>query len=126
VKVIPLGNDNKTILSTFWIDQKRDLIIKVESSRKPYGTFIIDLTYELYEEKYNLPSYLEFTFTIDPSMIRRHRDMGGLEQNDESDKENKPETKTGKVYITYSNYKINRGLPDELFEEKKNDNSGEK
>ena len=25
----------------------------------------------------------------------------------------------GKVYINYSNYKVNQGIPDSLFEEKK-------
>lgn len=118
VKVIPIGNDNNVILSTFWIDQSRDLILKVESSRKPYGTFTIELTYDLYDDQYELPSYLEFTFTVDPSMLKRQRDMDM--NQDKPEQKEKGETKTGKVFISYSNYKVNTGLPDELFEDNQN------
>lgn len=122
VKIIPIGTDNDIILSTFWIDQSRNLILKVESSRKPAGTFTIDFTYDLFDKQYKLPSSLEFTFTVDPSMFRRHRDIN-IGGNEETDQKQKSGPKTGKVYITYKNYQINTGLADELFEQKKeNDN----
>ncbi len=56
---------------------------------------------------------MEFTFTVDRMMFRRRMD-GQSDEDDDSDK--KSNSTTGKVYITYTNYKVNQGLPDELFE----------
>ncbi len=117
VKIIPLGNDGDIILSTFWIDQSRDLIIRMESTKKPSGTFTIDFIYEKYDQ-YELPSQMEFTFTVDRMMFQRGKD----ERSDNDDDSNKKsDSTTGKVYITYSNYKVNQGLPDELFETENNE-----
>ena len=117
IKVIPIGNDNDIILTTFWIDQKRNLIMKIESSRKPMGTFQLDFTYEKYDKKYYMPSSMTFTFTVDRTHFPKGMD-GQLESGEGSDS-NKSKTQTGKVFITYKNYKINQNLPDSLFEEKK-------
>ena len=116
VKIIPLGSDGDIILSTFWVDQSRDLIIRMESTKKPTGTFTIDFTYERYDDNYELPSQMEFTFTVDRMMFPRGMD-GQSDTDDDSDK--KSNSTTGKVYITYANYKVNQGLPDELFETEK-------
>ena len=112
VKIIPLGNDGDIILSTFWVDQTSNLIIRVESTKKPTGTFTIDFTYEKYDDYYELPSKMEFTFTVDRMMFPRGMDG----QADDDDSKDKSDSTTGKVYITYANYKVNQGLPDELFE----------
>ena len=117
VKIIPLGNDGDIILSTFWVDQTRNLIIKVESTKKPTGTFTINFTYEKCGDHYELPSQMEFTFTIDRMMFPRGMD-GQLDNDDDSNK--KSNSTMGKVYITYTNYKVNQGLPDELFETENN------
>ena len=117
VKIIPLGNDGDIILSTFWVDQTRNLIIRVESTKKPTGTFTIDFTYEIYDDYYELPSQMEFTFTVDRMMFPRGMDG----QADDDDSNDKSDSTTGKVYITYANYKVNQGLPDELFESENNE-----
>jgi outer membrane lipoprotein-sorting protein len=117
VKIIPLGNDNDIILSTFWVDQSRNLIIRMESTKKPTGTFTIDFTYKKYDEYYELPSRMEFTFTVDRMMFPRGMD-GQADADNDSDKES--DSTTGKVYITYTNYKINQGIPDEIFKNEKN------
>ena len=117
VKIIPLGNDGDIILSTFWVDQTSNLIIRVESTKKPTGTFTIDFTYKKYDDYYELPSKMEFTFTVDRMMFPRGMDG----QSDDDDNNDKSDSTTGKVYITYTNYKVNQGLPDELFETENNE-----
>lgn len=113
VKIIPLGNNDDIILSTYWIDESRNLILRMESTKKPTGTFTIDFTYQKYDEQFELPSQMVFTFTVDRMMLSRGMD-GQSDSDDDSDK--KSDKTTGKVYITYSNYKVNQGLPDQLFE----------
>jgi len=115
VKVIPLEGSADVILSTFWVDTTRNLILKVESSRKPQGTFIIDLKYLKTSEGFWLPSSLVFSFTVDRSLIpKRFNETGDSKSTEKKKDSDEPET--GKVYLNYSNYRVNKGLPDELFE----------
>jgi len=116
VKVIPLEGDADVILSSFWIDTKRNLILKVESSRKPSGIFSINLEYLKIEDKFWLPSTMVFSFTIEPGFLpKRFTD----EMNPEDAKKDLNKEKVGKVYLTYSNYKVNTDLPDSIFKEEK-------
>lgn len=118
VKVIPLGEVNEVILSTIWIDKQKYVIRKVESTTKMNGTFLIDLDYTP-EEKHPLPAQMIFSFDVSKMNIP-HQGMGGEEHSD-ADEPKKKKTKLdkGTVNVTYSNYKINTGLDDSIFEDKK-------
>ena len=117
VKVIPLGDQGEVILSTLWIDQKKQVIRKVESTTKTNGTFTIDFTFDG-KIKYPLPSKIIFSFNMDkmnlPSTIT------GEANNENPDKKNKNmgSTTKGQVIVNYSNYVVNKGVPDSIFEEK--------
>jgi len=117
VKVIPLGDQGEVILSTLWIDQKKQVIRKVESTTKTKGTFTIDFTFDD-KIKYPLPSKIIFSFNMDkmnlPSTIT------GETNNENPDKKNKNmgSTTKGQVIVNYSNYVVNKGVPDSIFEEK--------
>ena len=117
IKVIPIEGDADVILSSFWIDTKRNLILKVESSRKPQGTFVIDLKYLKTSEGFWLPSSLVFSFTVDRSLLPKNFNE---KEESESNKnaEDLEKDKQGKVYLNYFNYKVNIGLTEEFFESK--------
>lgn len=117
IKVIPLEADADVILSTLWVDIKRNIILKVESSRKPQGTFIINLDYLKTKQGFWLPSSMIFSFTIDRGLFPGKSKLDPETGSDKSNKDS-AESETGKVYITYLNYKVNVGLSDELFEDK--------
>jgi outer membrane lipoprotein-sorting protein len=117
IKVIPLEASAEVILSTFWIDTTRNLILKVEASRKPQGTYFIDLKYLKTGEGFWLPSSLVFSFNVDRSLIpKRFNDTGDSKSEENTSGSEKPDT--GKVYVNYSNYKVNIGLTDEFFDKK--------
>ncbi|GBD87183.1 hypothetical protein BMS3Abin03_01110 [bacterium BMS3Abin03] len=116
VKVIPLGSESDIVLSTLWIDTRRNIIMKIESTAKPSGTFTIDFFYNNTYSGYNLPDSLIFTFTID--RMRFPKGMNGTFDSDEKDNEKEPGRTTGKVYLSYSDYRINQGLPDSIFKQK--------
>jgi hypothetical protein len=118
IKVIPLEGRADVILSTFWVDIKRNLILKVESSRKPQGTFLIDLNYSKTSQNFWLPSSMVFTFTVDRSILPRRFNEDQVSESNKTAKDS-TEAETGKVYLNYSNYRVNVGLKDELFD--KND-----
>jgi len=117
VKVIPLGDQGDVILSTFWIDQKKQVIRKVESTTKTNGTFSIDFSYDD-KIQYPLPSKIVFSFNMDKMNIPAT--ISGETNNEKTDKKNKnSDSRTkGKVIVNYSNYLVNKGVPDSIFEEK--------
>lgn len=117
VKVIPLGDQGEVILSTYWIDQKKQIIRKVESTTKTNGTFTINFTYDD-KIKYPLPSKIVFSFNMDkmnlPSTITGETgDQKSTKKNKNSDTRTK-----GNVIVNYSNYVVNKGISDEIFEKK--------
>jgi len=115
IKVIPLVDETNVVLTTLWIDESRYIIRKVQSTLKMGGTFAIELKYDKPKMNYALPSSMIFTFNIE--RMNLPKGMTG-ELNENKSKDEKKKT-TGKVYVTYSNYKVNKGIPDSVFEEKK-------
>ena len=117
VKVIPLGDQGEIILSTYWIDQKKQVIRKVESTTKTNGTFTIDFTFDD-KIKYPLPSKIIFSFNMDKMNLPAT--ITGETNNEKPDKKNKKmgSTTKGQVIVNYSNYVVNKGVPDSIFEEK--------
>ena len=117
VKVIPLGEVNNVILSTIWIDKKNYVIKKVESTTKMNGTFTIDFDYSE-TVKSPLPSQMVFSF--DTSKMNVPSGMGGNMHNDTDEpKKKRPKLTQGTVKVIYTNYKVNTGIEDSLFDEKK-------
>ena len=114
VKVIPLGDESNVVLTTLWIDEAKHFIRKVQSTLKIGGTFSIELKYDNPRMNYPLPSSKIFTFNIE--RLNLPKGMAGELNKNKSNDEKKT---TGKVYITYSNYKVNKDIPDSVFEEKK-------
>jgi outer membrane lipoprotein-sorting protein len=114
VKVIPLGDESNVVLTTLWIDEAKHFIRKVQSTLKIGGTFSIELKYDNPRMNYPLPSSMIFTFNIE--RLNLPKGMAGELNKNKSNDEKKT---TGKVYITYSNYKVNKSIPDSVFEEKK-------
>ena len=112
VKVIPIEGNADVILSTLWIDTERNLIFKIESSRKPQGTFIVDMDYLKTTDNFWLPTSIVFTFSLEPALLPgKIAEEFYKGKNDDDSKD-----KTGKVYLYYSDYKVNKGLPDTIFE----------
>lgn len=119
VKIIPTGDQGNVILSTLWIDQKKQIIRKVESTTKTNGTFTINFSYDE-NLKYPLPAKIVFSFNLDQMNIPKV--FNDDPDSDQPKKKNKRlnSTTKGKVIISYSNYVINKGVSDSIFENKIN------
>jgi outer membrane lipoprotein-sorting protein len=115
IKIIPLNDMSDILLSALWIDPEKNVILKVESSRKPTGTFSIEFDYGKREEEFNLPDLIEFTFSVDPLMFRT-KNPREMRTDESKQPEDSTKVKTGKVFIHYSNYIVNQGIPDSLFQ----------
>jgi outer membrane lipoprotein-sorting protein len=119
IKIIPLGDRGDLILTTLWIDKKLYIIRKIESTTKSNGTFSIALKYDN-NLKYPLPSSMLFTFNVQRMQMPKEITGDMADENSQGkDKQNIGRITTGKVYINYSDYKVNIGLSDSLFTDEK-------
>lgn len=114
VKVIPLGDQGDVILTTLWIDQKKQIIRKIESTTKVNGTFTIDFTYDE-SFKFPLPEKLIFSFNIDKMKIPQFHNNQNLDKS--NSKQKGDSTTKGRVIISYKDYQVNKGIPDSVFDE---------
>ncbi|KAB2909319.1 MAG: hypothetical protein LC102_00295 [Ignavibacteriales bacterium] len=113
VKVIPTGSNSDVVLSTFWIDKETYYISRIETTTKTNGSFTLDLTYPS-KSVYPLPSSMVFSFEV--GMFNMPKAFGGGKGKEKGKGSGNPGAKTpGKVYITYKNYKVNKGVPDSVF-----------
>jgi hypothetical protein len=113
VKVIPLSESANVVLTTLWIDKDKFIIRRIESTTKSNGTFTINLYYND-EINYPLPSKMVFSFNIEKMNIPR----GFAGDTEEESKSNDENSKIGKVYINYSDYRVNTNIPDSVFVKK--------
>jgi outer membrane lipoprotein-sorting protein len=112
VKIIPLNDKGDVVLSTLWIDQSGNQLRKVESTTKTNGTFVIILEYG--NNKFPLPASIKFTFNADRLKLSRN----SMEEENRSNKKKKSGGSEGKVFLTYSNYVVNKGISDSIFTKK--------
>lgn len=115
VKIIPVGEQSNIILSSLWIDPLNKVIRKIESTTKTNGTFTIELFYND-DLKYPLADKMIFTFNVDKISLPK---SSSTDNGIRTKKKRMPDAPTkGSVIIKYSNYKVNKGLPDSIFEDK--------
>jgi outer membrane lipoprotein-sorting protein len=113
VKIFPLSDEENITRATLYIDEKQLLVLKSVISTKENGTYELVLNYKNYAA-YGLPDKVELTFNTKdyklPKGVSIDYDNGTNKAN-----EAKMKNKKGKVEITYSNYSINKGVPDSVF-----------
>ncbi len=102
------------MLSTLYIDEKNELVRKAKNTTKDNGTYELEMTYSKYSA-YGLPDKVIFSFNTKdyklPKGVTFDYDVGSAKKTDDS-----MTNKKGKVEITYSEYQINKGVNDSVFE----------
>lgn len=114
IKILPLSDSSDIILSNLWIDKEENIVRKIETSTKKAGTVTIALKYDE-QVKYALPSELKVSFKVEGMDLPA--EMKAEQEAKQNSRRNEP--LSGTVTISYSNYIVNKGIDDSLFEEKK-------
>lgn len=114
IKTIPHDPESDVILNTFWIDQVKKQILQFEINSKSGGAF--QVIFEYNNLPFDLPQRLTVNFDVKDMNLPK---TATGEMNVSDKKKGTAKTNKGKVTITYSNYKVNTGLDDKLFSEKK-------
>jgi outer membrane lipoprotein-sorting protein len=121
IKNIPTSDSSDVILTTLWIDTDGAVIRKVETTTKKGGTSKVELTYDNFV--YALPSQIKITLNFGDSKIPDNA-AGKKDPNINPDQKNNRRggmssfSMNGNITMTYMNYKINKGIPDSIFNEK--------
>jgi outer membrane lipoprotein-sorting protein len=115
IKVIPSSDSAGIILTTLWVDTEKNIVRKIASTVRRGGDTQVELSYNE-NIKYPLPDKITFSFEV--PKLQYLQDPREKKIEPEKKEEQKQNDK-GTVTITYSNYKVNQGLPDSIFQEKK-------
>ena len=113
VKLLPLSENSEIIISTLYIDEKNLLIRKSSTTTRENGSFEMEMFYgEL--QNFGLPSKMIFSFNVKDYKMPKGVT---LDIDDDLSKEEKKkfQNKKGKIEFIYSNYIINKGIPDNIF-----------
>ncbi len=113
LKLLPTDENSDIVLSTLYIDEKAELILKAKNTTRDNGTYELEMSYGNYA-LFGLPDKVIFSFNTKdyklPKGVTFDYDDGvGKKQEDNL------KNKKGKVEITYSEYLINKGVDDAIF-----------
>ena len=112
IKVLPRSDSSDIILATIWVDIKNEVLLKVEANTKNTGAFGMDFIYGKTVE-YGLPDEVHFSFNI------KNVRLPNMNPQNMEDKREMMRGKTveGIVTIKYSDYVVNKGIDDKIFDE---------
>ena len=109
--LIPVSEDSEFILAKLWVDPVKAVIISSQITTKTSGMLNISYSYAS-EIKFGLPSQL--IFEIDTKKFKLPKSVTSNKKNSSNDNSKKK----GVITIKLSNYIVNKGINDAVFEKK--------
>ena len=109
--LIPVSEDSEFILAKLWVDPVKAVIISSQITTKTSGMLNISYSYAS-EIKFGLPSQL--IFEIDTKKFKLPKSVTSNKKNSSNDNSKKK----GVITIKLSNYIVNKGINDAIFEKK--------
>lgn len=113
IKLLPADESTDVVLTTLYINEQDLVVRKAVVTTRESGTYEIELYYGKYID-WGLPDKVIFSFNTKdyklPKGITFEYEKG------DAKKEQNLKNKKGKVEITYSNYIINKGIDNKIFE----------
>lgn len=114
VKLLPTNENSDIVLTTMYIDEAKLLIKKAITTTRENGTYEIEMSYGRFAS-YGLPDKVVFGFNTKDYKLPK----GITLEFDDNEKQltdaEKIKNKKGRVEISYTNYVINKGVPDSMF-----------
>jgi outer membrane lipoprotein-sorting protein len=117
ISLIPSVDTGDLILAKFWIDEIQSLVLKSQLTTRSSGTLLIEYFYQT-QSLFGLPD--KMIFTIDVKKFKVPKAIAtDIQNGDKTLTGKEKESKKGTVVITLKNYRINKGLKDAFFKNKK-------
>jgi len=116
ISLLPLSDTMEVIIAKFWIDPQRHVIMKSQITTRTNGTIAAAYSYGSFAT-YGLPD--QMTFWVDVKKFKIPKAVAAdLNNNEKKEQPKGKDPNKGKIAITLSNYIINKGVPDKIFQEK--------
>ena len=115
IKLLPLDDNSDIVLSTLYINEVTGLIQKAKTTTRESGTYELEMTYGKYAS-FSLPDKIIFSFNTRDYKLPKGVTFDfddGTAPNKSTDK---MKNKKGKAVITFSNYIINKGVSESVFQ----------
>lgn len=114
VKLLPANESNDIVLTTMYIDEANLLVRKAVTTTKENGTYEIEMSYGQFSN-YGLPDKVVFSFNTKDYKLPKGITLEFDDTEKELTEAEKIRNKKGRVEISYSNYVVNKGVPDTVF-----------
>jgi outer membrane lipoprotein-sorting protein len=115
VKLLPEDDNADVVLSTLYIDETNLVIRKAKTTTRENGSYELEMSYGKFIE-YGLPDKIIFSFNTKDYKLPKGVTFDfddGSEVKKTTDKE---KSKKGRAEIIISNYSINKGIADTIFQ----------
>ena len=116
IKIIPLVENPEIIVATAYIEGASKLLYRMDVNTSKNGSFKLDFNYPSIPNTYDLPEKLNFTFEVNKMSLPMGI-TGDFDSDRPKEKDNKPQKAT--LSLTYTDYKVNTGIPDSFFTDEK-------
>ncbi len=115
IKLLPEDDNADVVLSTVYIDAALLVIRRAKTTTRANGSYQLEMTYGKYTP-YGLPDKIVFSFdTKDyklPKGVTFDFDDGTQTNKTAAEK---AKNRNGRAEITFSDYQVNKGVPDSVF-----------
>jgi outer membrane lipoprotein-sorting protein len=115
IKLLPRDDNAEVVLSTFYIDEKLVLVKKAKTTTRENGTYELELTYGKYSE-YGLADKVIFSFNTKDYKLPKGVTFDYKDGSKKEQDADKLKNRKGRVEITYTEYKLNKGVSDSVFQ----------
>ncbi|MBC7650800.1 MAG: hypothetical protein H7101_03530 [Deinococcales bacterium] len=113
-KLLPNNENSDIVLTTLYIDEPNLLIKKAVTTTKENGTYDIEMVYGKFAN-YSLPDKVIFSFNTKDYKLPKGITLEFDDNEKKQTEAEKLRSKKGRVEITYTNYRINKGIDDAIF-----------
>jgi hypothetical protein len=115
ITVIPIIDNSEFILAKLWVDPKNAVIISSQITTRSSGTVNVNYSYGS-QIGLGLPS--ELIFEIDVKKFKMPKSVAADLNNSNTKSSNNKKDKKGIITIKLSNYNVNKGINDSIFNKK--------
>ena len=115
VKLLPEDDNADVVLSTLYIDEASLVIRRAKTTTRDNGSYELEMSYGKYIA-YGLPDKVIFSFNTKDYKMPKGVTFDFEDGTEAKKAEDKTKPKKGKVEIDFSNYSINAGVADGVFQ----------
>jgi outer membrane lipoprotein-sorting protein len=114
VKLLPEDDNSDVVLSTLYIDAVNQVILKTKTTTRDNGTYELEMSYGKYIA-YGLPDKIIFSFNTKDYKMPKGVTFDFEDGSKKKTPEEKLKNQKGKMEISITNYVINKGIADSVF-----------